>query len=65
MISHWLGYAWDAVAIWFVLSVASAPVFLLVRKARARSRRLFVDGPTGRIKALSADTRIDHKWDGA
>lgn len=38
-------------------------VILTVRKARARGKRLFRDEPTARIKALSADTRMDHSQD--
>lgn len=28
---RWLGIAWNVAAIWFLLSVACAPFFLLVR----------------------------------
>lgn len=59
----WIGYFWTAAALWFLASVVSAPVFLLVRGLRARSKRLFVDEPVARIRAKTADIRIDHRWD--
>lgn len=53
-----LAVAWELAAATFIVLV-----ILGVRKARARGKRLFVDGPTARIKAKTADTRIDHRWD--
>lgn len=50
---------WEIGAVTFLVLV-----ILTIRKARARGKRLFRDEPTARIKALSADTRMDHKWDG-
>lgn len=60
---RWLGYAWTFAAWWFLASVAAAPVFLLVRRLRARSKRLFVDQPTARVRALHQDTTNDHIYD--
>jgi hypothetical protein len=50
---------WELAAVAFLVGVA-----LAVRKAKARSQRLFVDGPTERAKSLHADTRYDHTMDG-
>lgn len=58
---RWLGYAWNAVAIWFVLSVAASPFFLVVRSARARGKRLFATEPAARVDALRHDTT--HQWE--
>lgn len=60
---RWLGYAWDLAAWGFLLSVASASLIGLVRKARARGKRLFVDLPMQRLQGMHPDTRIDHRWD--
>ncbi len=62
---RWLGYAWNVVAIFFVLSVASASLIGLVRKARARGRRLFRDEPLARVHALKSSITNDHIYDGA
>lgn len=56
--AHILAVLWQLAALAFL-----ALVVFTVRKARARGKRLFVDEPTARIKCLSADTRIDHRWD--
>lgn len=56
-----LGLAWTIAAWWLIASVISAPVFLIVRKVRARSKRLFVDQPTNRVRALHAVA--DHSQD--
>lgn len=58
-----LGFIWTLVAAFFVLSVVAAPVFLLIRKARARGKRLFVDEPTARVRALHRDTSGEHIYD--
>lgn len=58
MIGQLIAVLWELIAAAFL-----ALVVFTVRKARARGKRLFVDEPTARIKALSADTRIDHRWD--
>lgn len=58
---RWVGYFWTAAAWWFLTSVVSAPLFLLVRRLRARSKRLFVTGPTERVKALHVVA--DHSQD--
>lgn len=58
MIGQLAQILWQLAALAFL-----ALVVFTVRKARARGKRLFVDEPTARIKALSADTRIDHRWD--
>lgn len=52
---------WNAAAIFFLASIISATVIVAVRKAKARGKRLFVDGPTDRVKALhpTADHRQD------
>ena len=53
-----------AAALYEIAAVAFlALVILTVRKARARGKRLFADEPTARIKGLSADTRMDHRFD--
>jgi hypothetical protein len=49
---------WEIGAATFIVLVV-----LTVRKARARGKRLFADEPTARIRALSADTRMDHTQD--
>lgn len=58
---RWLGYAWTFASWYFLASVVSAPIFLLVRRLRARSKRLFVTGPTERVKALHVVA--DHSQD--
>lgn len=58
MIGQLAQILWQLAALAFL-----ALVVFTVRKARARGKRLFVDEPTARIKGLSADTRIDHRWD--
>jgi hypothetical protein len=60
---RWLGYAWNISAVFFLLSVAAAPFFLLVRKARARGRRKFRDEPLARVRALHQDTSHLHEMD--
>jgi FtsZ-interacting cell division protein ZipA len=53
-----------AAVLWEITAVAFLVLVILgIRKARARGKRLFADEPTARIKALSADTRMDHRWD--
>lgn len=39
-------------------------VILGIRKARARSKRLFVDGPKDRAKSLRQETSHAHEMDG-
>jgi len=63
VIGRLAGLAWDAVAIFFLLSVASASLIGLVRKARARGRRLLRDLPMQRLQGMHPDTRIDHRQD--
>lgn len=58
MIGQLIAALWELIAAAFLVLVV-----FTVRKARARGKRLFVDEPTARIKGLSADTRIDHRWD--
>lgn len=58
MIGQLIAVLWELIAAAFLVLVV-----FTVRKARARGKRLFVDEPTARIKGLSADTRIDHRWD--
>jgi hypothetical protein len=60
---RWLGIAWNIAAIWFLLSVVSAPFFLVIRKSRARGRRLFRDLPNERIDHLKPVTDNSHIWD--
>lgn len=60
-VMRWIGYFWTAAAWWFIASVVSAPVFLVIRKARARSKRLFATEPTERVRALHAVA--DHTQD--
>ena len=54
---------WEAAALFLIASIIAAPVIVAVRKAKARGKRLFVDGPKARSKALHPDTRMDHRWD--
>jgi len=49
---EWIGYAWNFAAIWFLLSVAASPFFLLIRTARARGKRLFATEPAARVRRL-------------
>jgi hypothetical protein len=58
-----LGLVWTVAAWYFLASILAAPFFLLIRWARARSKRLFVDGPTKRSKALRPVLTDDHYWD--
>ena len=58
MIGQFIAALWEVAAVSFLVLV-----ILTVRKARARGKRLFADEPTARIKGLSADTRVDHRWD--
>ena len=58
MIGQFIAALWEVAAVSFLVLV-----ILTVRKARARGKRLFADEPTARIKAKTADTRIDHRWD--
>ena len=58
MIGQFIAVLWEIAAVSFL-----ALVILTVRKARARGKRLFADEPTARIKGLSADTRMDHRFD--
>ena len=60
---RWLGIAWNIVAIWFLLSVFCAPFFLVIRQARARGRRLFVELPAERLGPKPPEHYIDHRWD--
>ena len=57
------GFIWDLLVWLFLLSIASASLIGLVRKARARGRRLFRDLPMQRLQGLHPDTRIDHRQD--
>ena len=58
MIGQFIAVLYEIAAVTFL-----ALVILGIRKARARGKRLFADEPTARIKGLSADTRIDHRFD--
>ena len=58
MIGQFIAVLWEVAAVAFLVLV-----ILGIRKARARGKRLFADEPTARIKGLSADTRMDHRWD--
>jgi hypothetical protein len=62
-IGNAIGLAWTIAAWWFIASVFAAPVFLAIRKARARGKRLFADEPTARVRALKSNTTNDHIWD--
>lgn len=57
-LSRALQVVWELAAVAFLVGVA-----VTVRKARARSKRLFVDGPTKRVKALH-QSPVDHSQDG-
>lgn len=57
-----VGGAW--VALSWALIVAAFGGTLLVRKARARSKRLFVDLPLKRLgPPPTTQPHIDHRWD--
>lgn len=58
-----IGVLWTIAAWWFIASVISAPLFLAVRAARGRGRRLFVDEPNERVDHLAKPPAIDHRWD--
>ncbi len=60
---RWLGYAWDVAAWFFLLSAASASLIGLVRKARARGRRLFRDEPLARVHALKSNASHAYEQD--
>jgi hypothetical protein len=60
---RWLGLAWDLAAWFLITSVIAAPLVALVRKCKARGKRLFRDLPAQRLEGLHPDTRIDHRWD--
>jgi uncharacterized membrane protein len=52
------------VACWlFLASVIAAPVVVVVRKARARGKRLFVDEPNAKVRALRPNTTHLHEMD--
>lgn len=59
MIGQLLKVAYEVVAVGFIVLV-----ILTVRKARARSQRLFVDGPKKRSQAMHRDTTQNYEWDG-
>lgn len=52
----WLCLAWA-----FLTAAVGIP---LIRKARARGKRLFADEPTARVRALHQDTTHLHDLDG-
>lgn len=54
---------WEVAALFLIASVISAAVIVAVRKAKARGKRLFVDGPEARSKALHRDTTHLHETD--
>jgi hypothetical protein len=56
-----VGGAWVALA--WGLIILTFGGMLLIRKARARGRRLFRDEPTARVKALHQDTSHLHEQD--
>lgn len=58
---RWLGYAWDAAAWFFLLSVVVAGLTGLIRKARARGKRKFADEPLARV--LQLHPTADHRQD--
>lgn len=61
---RWLGIAWNIAAGWFLVSVIAAPFFLVIRKARARGKRLFVDLPAERLGPPPVHaSHVDHRWD--
>ena len=58
------GLIWDISAWFFIASVVAAPVVVVVRKARARGKRLFVDEPLKRLGPPPVNApQIDHRWD--
>ena len=62
-IGNAIGLAWTIAAWWFIASVFGAPVFLAIRKARARGKRLFADEPTARVRALKSNTSHQYEQD--
>jgi hypothetical protein len=63
MIGHFFAAAWTAAAIFFLISVASASLIGLVRKARARGKRLFRDEPLARVHALKSNATHAYEQD--
>jgi ABC-type hemin transport system ATPase subunit len=59
MTGHLAAVVFEVIAVGFLVAV-----ILTVRKARARGKRLFVDEPTARVKALHQVTSHDHELDG-
>ena len=51
----WICLAWA-----FLVAAVGIP---LIRKARARGKRLFADEPTARVRALHQDTTHAHEQD--
>ena len=59
-----IGLAWDITVWFFIASVITAPFVALVRKCRARGKRMFVDLPATRLGPPPADRpHVDHRWD--
>lgn len=56
-LSRLIQVVWELAALAFL-----AGVVFTVRKARARGKRLFVDEPTARVRALHHST-VDHTQD--
>lgn len=54
---------WEAAALFLIASIISAPVIVVVRKARARGKRLFADQPDQRARSLHQDTTHLHETD--
>ncbi len=57
------GFIWDLLVWLFLLSIASASLIGLVRKARARGRRLFRDEPLARVHALKSNASHAYEQD--
>ena len=62
-LGQYLGLAWTIAAWWFLLSVVSAPFFLLIRAARARGKRKFATEPKKRVDSLKSDTTNAYIFD--
>lgn len=59
-----VGLIWDIAAWFLIVSVVAAPFVALVRRCRARSKRLFVDLPAKRLGPPPVHAKqIDHRWD--
>jgi hypothetical protein len=57
-----VGGAWVALSWAFIIAAFGGG--LLIRKARARGKRLFRDEPLARVRSLATDHSHAHEYDG-